>query len=97
MILSPQRVSGGAMDEVWSSVARADSAARGVAASADSLARLAAMAEAQRQRQMDSLRTVLGMPDPDSLRADSVRVDSLRADSVARDSASAAARPRGRT
>jgi hypothetical protein len=40
---------------------------------------------------------VLGMPDPDSLRADSVRVDSLRADSVARDSASAAARPRGRT
>ena len=50
MILSPERVSSGAMDEVWSSVARADSAARGVAASADSLARLAAMAAAHRER-----------------------------------------------
>lgn len=73
MILSPERVSSGAMDEVWSSVARADSAARGVAASADSLARLAAMAAAHRERQMDSLRAVLGLPDPaDSLRADTV-------------------------
>ncbi|GMV09034.1 MAG TPA: rod shape-determining protein MreC [Gemmatimonadaceae bacterium] len=62
MILSPDRVSGEALDEVWASVARADSAARGVAAAGDSLARLAAAAEALRQRQMDSLRAVLGVP-----------------------------------
>ncbi len=73
MILSPQRVAVGPMDSVWISVARADSAARGVAASGDSLARLAALAEARRQRQMDSLRTVLGLPNP----ADSARRDSV--------------------
>ncbi len=84
MILSPQRVSGGAMDDVWATVARADSAARGVAASGDSLARLAELAAAQRQRQMDSLRTVLGVPNP----ADSVRSDSTKgvAPPVRRDS-----------
>lgn len=74
MILSPQRVSEGPMDEVWASLARADSAARGVAASGDSLARLAALAEAQRQRRLDSLRTVLGLPNP----ADSVRSDTSK-------------------
>ncbi len=79
MILTPQRVAAGPMDSVWISVARADSAARGVAASGDSLARLAALAEAQRKRQMDSLRTVLGLPNP--------------ADSAGRDSSAAIAPP----
>lgn len=80
MILTTARVSGGALDEVWSTVARADSAARGVAASADSLARLTAMAAAHRQRQMDSLRAVLGIPDPtDSVRADSAASAAVRA------------------
>jgi rod shape-determining protein MreC len=69
LILAPQRVGGGAaMDRVWMNAARADSAARGVAASADSLARLFAAAESQRARQADSLRAVLG---------DTARVDSL--------------------
>lgn len=71
MILAPQRVSGVSLDDVWGSVARADSAARGVAASGDSLARLTAAAAALRQRQMDSLRAVLGVPPADSSGTDS--------------------------
>lgn len=79
MILSPQRVVGaGAVDSVWTSVARADSVARGVAAAGDSIARLAAAAEALRQRRIDSLRLVLG----DTVRADSVRTGSAGGDSA---------------
>lgn len=74
MILSPQRVSGGTLDEVWTNVARADSAARRAAAAGDSLALLRAAADAHRQRQMDSLRAVLGVPAaPDSAAPDSAR------------------------
>jgi len=81
MILSPQRVSGGGLDSVWVGVNRADSAARGVAAAGDSLARLAAAAEALRRRQADSLRALLGVPPAipgasDSSRA--IRPDSAR-------------------
>lgn len=79
LILSPQRAGGGAaMDSVWMNVARADSAARGVAASADSLSRLLAAAEALRKRQADSLRAILG----DTARTDTLRVDSLALDSL---------------
>lgn len=75
MVLSPERVSGESLDEVWTGVARTDSATRGLAAAGDSLARLAAAAAAFRQRQMDSLRAVLGVPAPaDSSGADSAGV-----------------------
>ena len=86
MILSPQRVSGVALEDVWSSLARADSSARRVAASGDSLAQLAAAAAALRQRQMDSLRAVLGVPVPS---ADSLQPDTSRARGVAVDSTAA--------
>lgn len=100
MILAPQRVSGESLDEVWNSVARADSAARGVAAAGDSLARLAAAAAALRQRQMDSLRAVLGVPSaPDSTGADSTTAGTVAPPQGARPAAvpprrdSAARRP----
>lgn len=77
MILSPQRAAEGAMDSVWINTARAEGAARALAASGDSLARLQAAAIAQRQRQMDSLKAVLGMPTaPDSVVADSLAARS---------------------
>lgn len=73
MILSPQRVAEGAMDSVWIDVSRAEGAARRLAASGDSLARLQAAASALRQRQMDSLKAVLGIPTV----GDSAATDSL--------------------
>lgn len=87
MILSPQRVAEGAMDSVWIDVSRAEGAARRLAASGDSLARLQAAASAFRQRQMDSLKAVLGIPTAgDSAASDSLapRPDTLaaRGDSV---------------
>jgi len=87
MILSPQRVAEGAMDSVWIDVSRAEGAARRLAASGDSLARLQAAASAFRQRQMDSLKAVLGIPTAgDSAATDSLapRPDTLaaRGDSV---------------
>ncbi|MBK7835595.1 MAG: rod shape-determining protein MreC [Gemmatimonadetes bacterium] len=87
MILSPQRVAEGAMDSVWIDVSRAEGAARRLAASGDSLARLQAAASAFQQRQMDSLKAVLGIPTAgDSAASDSLspRPDTLaaRGDSV---------------
>ena len=87
MILSPQRVAEGAMDSVWIDVSRAEGAARRLAASGDSLARLQTAASAFRQRQMDSLKAVLGIPTAgDSAASDSLapRPDTLaaRGDSV---------------
>ncbi len=71
MILSPERVSSGAMDEVWSSVARPDGE-RGVAASTDCVLGWPQWSRPSTATD-GSLRAVLGLPDPaDSLRADSV-------------------------
>lgn len=90
LILAPQRVSGGAaMDSVWTNVARADSAARGVAASADSLARLLAAAEAQRRRQADSLRAVLG----DTMRTEALPVPTDSSGNAATAGAPSSRRP----
>ena len=93
MILAPQRAADGGLDSAWTGVQRAEAAARALAASGDSLARLQAAATALRQRQMDSLKTVLGIARPDSLAGDSLRAkgDTLRArgDTVARRDTSA--------
>ncbi|HEX4935434.1 MAG TPA: hypothetical protein VFV33_19775, partial [Gemmatimonadaceae bacterium] len=78
LILAPQRSAAGALDSAWRTVEEAEAAARALAAAGDSLARLQQAAAALRQRQLDSLKAVLGIARPDSLAVDSlgVRPDS---------------------
>ena len=77
MVLTAQRVTQGT-GNVWGAVVNADSASRGIAAAGDSVARRAAILEAQARKAAldsvrvataDSMRRVLGVPD--SARADS--------------------------
>lgn len=77
LILLPSRALNGVRG-VWTTVAAADSAARAVAASGDSLLRKAALDE------LAARRAALGLPKADSLAADSIRPDGIRPDSIIR-------------
>lgn len=80
MILAPQRAAEGGLDSAWVGVERAEQSARLLSASGDSLARLQAAAAAFRQRQIDSLKAVMGIATRDSLESDSL---ATRSDSAA--------------
>jgi rod shape-determining protein MreC len=96
IVLLPSRGARG-VNQVWTNVASADSAAKAIAAAGDSIARKAALDElAARRAVLDS--TGQGTVPPDSAgarrpatRADSVRADSIRAARAARQDT---ARPR---
>ena len=89
LVLRAERGTRG-VNQIWTNVASADSAARAIAAAGDSVARLAALAElAARRAALDSMladslsRDSLGGTPP-TVRAPQTRPDSARADSLRR-------------
>jgi rod shape-determining protein MreC len=88
LVLRAERVARG-VNQIWTNLASADSAARAIAAAGDSLARKAAMDEIAARRaaldsayadsvSRDTLRSSTSAPRPAMTRADSLRADSTR-------------------